>query len=67
MKLVTHSILTFALGAFVLLGVSGCRKQVNVDKTLECAQNQPYKSDDDCKKCCGGDFKVKDEVCMCYK
>jgi hypothetical protein len=47
--------------------VAGCRKKVDAEKTLECAANQPYKAEADCKKCCGGDFKLSDEVCLCYK
>ena len=55
------------VAASVSFGVAGCRKKVDADKTLECAQNQPYKSEDDCKKCCGGAHKLKDTVCLCYK
>ena len=50
-----------------VLPIAGCRKKVDPDKTLECAMNQPYKSEADCKKCCGGDVKLSDEVCLCYK
>jgi hypothetical protein len=51
----------------VLVAAPGCGKKVDANKTLECAQNQPYKAEADCKSCCGGDFKLKDTVCLCYE
>jgi hypothetical protein len=53
--------------AAVLSVATGCGKKVNTDKTLDCATKQPYKSEDDCKACCGGDFKLNDTVCLCYE
>ncbi len=44
--------------AVLLVAVPGCGKKVDAHKTLECAQNQPYKAEADCKSCCGGDVKL---------
>jgi len=56
-----------ALTLSVAFGALGCGKKVDPDKTLKCAANQPYKAEADCKQCCGGDFKLSEDVCICYK
>lgn len=55
------------LVAVSCLATAGCGKKVDPEKTLKCAEKQPYKADADCKACCGGDYKLSDEVCLCYK
>jgi hypothetical protein len=60
----------FTLAVSIVLysfGAVGCKKKIDAGKTIECAKNQPYKADADCQKCCGGDHKLKDTVCLCYK
>lgn len=48
-------------------GIYGCGKRVDVDKTMNCTEKQPYKYEKDCKTCCGADMKVQDKVCLRYK
>lgn len=57
----------WAVLAVIVMGLPGCGKKVDADKTLKCAEKQPYKSEADCKACCGGDFKLSDDVCLCYQ
>ena len=59
--------LLLLLALAVVIALPGCGKKVDAQKTLDCAQNQPYDDEAKCKACCGGDFKLKDTVCLCYE
>ncbi len=58
--------LLFAITAIAVVA-PGCGKRVDANQTLDCAKNQPYNDEGDCKSCCGGAFKLKDTVCLCYE
>ncbi len=67
MKLARYGI-PLAVAIVALWAGTGCkRKHVDVDKTLDCAKNQPYKTEALCKTCCAGEYKLSDTVCLCYK